>query len=353
MASTHFLFRSSASHPEQHMAHQRASVNESDDDAPEVFSFGSSRKAAQGEQDSLQQFRLAEKSKQKQKNRERDRVLKERAEQAKARAKTKGKAKEVENRRVTRAAEDDESEGKPQRNGGRDDLEARMERAMREAAEESDSDSGMEGPGSRQGSPADDSETGDGDGTREENSEGARDEDVMSEVNEDEDDAEEGLSDNGEEESSPPSRFSASHNYLPDHVFESAFSTMSGPSLSSRRSPPTATLKSTPKKRKRVKRSSKDMIIGYVPSTCPRRHSRWFSTYNSSRTIRTLSTTTHATSLASSRTMPPALVNKFLKRSLNVKGDAAKSKIKGWERRPANLGIMKRSGPAASFVRHR
>ncbi|KAI0916519.1 hypothetical protein AcV5_002988 [Taiwanofungus camphoratus] len=334
MASTHFLFRSSASHPEQHMAHQRASVNESDDDAPEVFSFGSSRKAAQGEQDSLQQFRLAEKSKQKQKNRERDRVLKERAEQAKARAKTKGKAKEVENRRVTRAAEDDESEGKPQRNGGRDDLEARMERAMREAAEESDSDSGMEGPGSRQGSPADDSETGDGDGTREENSEGARDEDVMSEVNEDEDDAEEGLSDNGEEESSPPSRFSASHNYLPDHVFESAFSTMSGPSLSSRRSPPTATLKSTPKKRKRVKRSSKDMIIG-------------------SRTIRTLSTTTHATSLASSRTMPPALVNKFLKRSLNVKGDAAKSKIKGWERRPANLGIMKRSGPAASFVRHR
>ncbi|KAI0954215.1 hypothetical protein AcV7_007508 [Taiwanofungus camphoratus] len=334
MASTHFLFRSSASHPEQHMAHQRASVNESDDDAPEVFSFGSSRKAAQGEQDSLQQFRLAEKSKQKQKNRERDRVLKERAEQAKARAKTKGKAKEVENRRVTRAAEDDESEGKPQRNGGRDDLEARMERAMREAAEESDSDSGMEGPRSRQGSPADDSEMGDGDGTQEENSEGARDEDVMSEVNEDEDDAEEGLSDNGEEESSPPSRFSASHNYLPDHVFESAFSTMSGPSLSSRRSPPTATLKSTSKKRKRMKRSSKDMIIG-------------------SRTIRTLSTTPHATPLASSRTMPPAPVNKFLKRSLNVKGDAAKSKIKGWERRPANLGIMKRSGPAASFVRHR
>lgn len=64
-------------------------------------------------------------------------------------------------------------------------------------------------------------------------------------------------------------------------------------------------------------------------------------------------------------------MNKFLKHSLNVKGDAKQSQTKGWTRRAgkelrftlaptidlltfscvANLGVMKRSGPAAHFVR--
>ena len=69
--------------------------------------------------------------------------------------------------------------------------------------------------------------------------------------------------------------------------------------------------------------------------------------------------------------VPPAKVNKFIKRSLNLKGKAQAAQTKGWERRKgtcdstqsgtltdrpfyctANVGVMKRNGPAASFARN-
>ncbi|KAE9394331.1 hypothetical protein BT96DRAFT_827845 [Gymnopus androsaceus JB14] len=47
--------------------------------------------------------------------------------------------------------------------------------------------------------------------------------------------------------------------------------------------------------------------------------------------------------------LPSAKVQKFLDRNLSVKGD--KSRTRGWERRAANIGSMRRQGPAAHFVR--
>ncbi|EEB96026.1 hypothetical protein MPER_04909 [Moniliophthora perniciosa FA553] len=47
---------------------------------------------------------------------------------------------------------------------------------------------------------------------------------------------------------------------------------------------------------------------------------------------------------------PSAKVRKFHDQGLSLKGN--KSKTRGWERRPVNIGSMRRQGPAANFVRN-
>ncbi|KAF4562662.1 hypothetical protein EYR36_004056 [Pleurotus pulmonarius] len=115
---------------------------------------------------------------------------------------------------------------------------------------------------------------------------------------------------------------------LPDHLFRSAFSQSlasasgSTPSLSSQ--PPA----NRRKRKSVVKRKAKDLIVG-------------------SRVIRTLSAT--STVPDTSRTLPSAKVRKFVDRSLALK---ASKRTKSWQRLPADLGVMKRNGPAARFVRN-
>ena len=108
------------------MSHSPASSN---DEAPEVASFQSEKKAAKDRASAHQQFQTQEKEKRKAKNRRRDQALKERAS--------------LKKKNVVDSGSDDESEEEGMEAGGsrsRDDLEARMARAMMEASHEFDED---------------------------------------------------------------------------------------------------------------------------------------------------------------------------------------------------------------------
>ncbi|OBZ78006.1 hypothetical protein A0H81_01657 [Grifola frondosa] len=301
------------------MARIAASPESSDDDAPEAFSFGSSKKTAKGAQDAVQRFHAAEKLKQKEKNRERDRALKERSAQANAKRKAgaagKSKVKKL-------PIVESESEGDEDAEGGeRDDLETRMERAMREAEEESSSDEDA----------AEDHSGGSDEDDVESRSDADEDEQMSLDGNAEEDDE---MSESGGDEDEVPTapKSRTNPNYLPDHLFKSAFSQASQSSSAKR--PAAHAPKAPPKKRKRTKRGSQDIVLG-------------------SRTIRTLPSSSEGIpSIASRALRPPTRTKRFLNRSLNLKGSVAAAKTKGWERRPANLGVMKRNGPAAGFVRN-
>ncbi|TFK47393.1 hypothetical protein OE88DRAFT_1666150 [Heliocybe sulcata] len=121
---------------------------------------------------------------------------------------------------------------------------------------------------------------------------------------------------------------SSNPNYLPDDLFTTAFASSSQPEApSSKRHLPT---KARKPKRKPARNKAKDTIIG-------------------PRAIRVLPKLTHQASQTASYTVPSQNVTKFLTRSLNLKGQ--KPKKQAWQRLPANIGVMKRSGPAATFVR--
>ncbi|CAL1710491.1 unnamed protein product [Somion occarium] len=283
----------------------RSSVS-SDDEAPEAISFNSEKKAAKGRDAALQQFQSEERLKTKEKNRRKDQALKERA-LSKRKPDVKGKA-----------------------GPSRDDLEARMERAMRDAAEQSGSDLEDEEPEEFEGFNADDSEA-------DEFSE-ASDDSVSDESSEDElpvhvrEDGEEEESPS-EEEDVPPRKPSQKLDYLPDHLFTAAFSQPETSSGAKRKA--AASQKDTPtKKRRRLKKTNKDIVIG-------------------SRTIRTVpkSSDSLVSTPVSKELRTSAGVNKFVKKSLNVQGKSQIAKTKGWDRRPVHLGVMRRNGPAAQFVR--
>ena len=108
------------------MPHSPAS---SDDETPEVVSFQSEKKAAKDRANAHQQFQTQEKEKRKAKNRRRDQALKEHAS--------------LKKKNVVDSGSGDESEEEGMEAGGsrsRDDLEARMARAMMEASQELDED---------------------------------------------------------------------------------------------------------------------------------------------------------------------------------------------------------------------
>ncbi|EKM52955.1 uncharacterized protein PHACADRAFT_259121 [Phanerochaete carnosa HHB-10118-sp] len=122
--------------------------------------------------------------------------------------------------------------------------------------------------------------------------------------------------------------------YLPEHLFASAFSQLSSedePKAKARSkkraaSPPT-------KRRKRVKTTMKGIVVG-------------------SRVVRTLPSLADCPSTRTPKGLaPPRALNKFIGRRLNARGHAKDAKLRGWERRPANVGVVKRNGPAAHFVR--
>ncbi|KAG5650530.1 hypothetical protein H0H81_011919 [Sphagnurus paluster] len=276
------------------MAASYAESGSSDEeDAPEIVSLSQSKKNIKDRDNVLKQIETAEKEKKRLRNKERDRRLKEQAEGSKR---------------------------KRQEKAGDGELEARMERAMQEAqAEDSDDKvgdedefkgiAGLSGESSAEGGSGNDD-----DDEMSEDEELTEDEDM-------DDDSDEGM-----DEEQPTPRSKSNPNHLPDHLFASAFAAKSAKAASKRKSTEDAP---APRKRKRTKTSPKDLIIG-------------------SRAIRTL---TSGLTPKGAATLPSAKVRKFVDRNLAFKG--GNSKKRGWERRPANLGVMRRGGPAASFVRNR
>jgi len=297
------------------------STSSSDDEGPESFSFGTLKDAAKQRESQLQQFQTAQRQRKKERNKERDKTLKERASQSKKEPKGKSVIVEI--------AEEDDDEtnmraGKAS-DPERDDLEDRMERAMREAEDES-------GLGSEESDPemgAGKLEFRDEDEHEAVEEEGTGDEDEGMSEQEEIDQQE-----SSEDEESLIS--SKNPNYLPDHVFASAFSKAEPPSLASslkRKAKQTSSQPTT--KRRRIRKPKKDIIIG-------------------SRTIRTLPQTGQRgiSSAVSTPLQPPGKINKFLSRSLNLSGSSANAKVRGWERISANLGVLRRNGPAAHFARN-
>ncbi|TFK38829.1 hypothetical protein BDQ12DRAFT_651239 [Crucibulum laeve] len=262
--------------------------------APEAVSLAQSKQRVQQHNDQLQKVQLAQKEKKKQTNRERDRKLKERAE------KTRGKKKD-------------------------DKLESRMARAMQEGQEEMDN---SEDDAVLEGFAAFGSEAGSGD-SMDEDSEGDSEDGFYNEDEEmgSDDDDDDDFDDEEENGELPKPKSKSNPNHLPDELFTAAFSSKPIDALSK----PTGAKnvqQSTSKRRKRTNTTPKDVLVG-------------------SRAIRTLQT---ASRPSISSTVAPRKVRKFLDRALALKGGNSK---KGWERRPANIGVLRQSGPAANFVRNR
>lgn len=115
-------------------------------------------------------------------------------------------------------------------------------------------------------------------------------------------------------------------NYLPDEVFKAAFSQAMKPKPSQLKKKVVL----SGKQQKKHKRSGpKDVIVG-------------------SKTIRTLASTNKPVS--ANAAVPSSKINRFLNRTLALKGQKP-IPGKGWERRPANIGVLRRNGPPAHFVR--
>ncbi|EKM52943.1 uncharacterized protein PHACADRAFT_259107 [Phanerochaete carnosa HHB-10118-sp] len=184
-----------------------------------------------------------------------------------------------------------------------------MERAMREAQEEFGEDDEGEG------------EDFDMSGQQNDEDEGSERDDENDAESEDEDD---------EPIQSEPMK---KKDYLPEHLFASAFSQLSSEDEPKAKARSKKRAASPPTKRKRVKTSTKEIVVG-------------------SRVVRTLpSLANHPSTTTPKGFAPPRALKKFVDRSLNVRGRAKDAKLRGWERRPANIGVMKRNGPAAHFVR--
>ncbi|KAI0746265.1 hypothetical protein C8Q80DRAFT_1271185 [Daedaleopsis nitida] len=323
------------------MARQRTQAvsDSSDEDVPEAVSFGSSKIAARSERNAVHSFNTAERQRLKEKNRSIDAKLKARASAGSKKTERKDMNGQDGTKRRREAVEheeteDDELDGDTAGGSERRELQARMARAMMEAEDEEEEENGE-----FEGFSAEDEDMDNENGGEEAEEGDEEDEDGDGDGDEGEEDAfpledaEMGSEDEeGADDEEGPAR--SNRNYLPDHLFKSALSTV--PSKSTKIVFDDAANPSSPsqqRKRKRRPLSGKDLVVG-------------------SRTIRTLSKPGPVASPAIAKALaPPRRVDKFMKSSLNINGNASKSKSKGWSRRPANLGVMKRSGPAANFVR--
>jgi hypothetical protein len=201
------------------MSSNRSALASSDDDeAPESLSLEESRRDVQKHTDKLQQFREAEKAKKRARNRERDRRLKEQAERGRRR----------------RGAED----------GPDIDVEARMKRAMEDAEAESDSDDS-------------ESVADQGDNTQGDDGEGIGGKHDVGKTGENSDAESNNDGDGLLAEATP------NPNYLPDHLFTSAFTSHT---IQSRTTPKKREAeensKHQAKKRARRDNSAKDVVVG-------------------------------------------------------------------------------------------
>ncbi|KAF9042299.1 hypothetical protein BJ165DRAFT_1486713 [Panaeolus papilionaceus] len=321
--------------------HPLSSDSSDDDDnaAPEAVSLNQSKKQIQKLECDVKTAALAQKLNKKRQNQERDRKLKERAEINKQKqAKGKGVAKQGQEADPEEDSdEDSENEfGSDDESGSEDELQARMRRAMQEAEEEDsdafdeEDDEGEEwggigeGSGNSDGEDEDDSQASDSQNSKDEEEEFDDDEEHYQNESED------------EEEEVPqrkPQRGKSNPDHLPDELFAAAFASQAqenSPSKPKRKASDREQQASRPGKKRRPN-TPKDIVIG------------------KSTAVRLLPNS------ASKPPIPLALpskkINHFLDRSLALKG--GKQRKKAWERRPANLGVLRQNGPATHFVRSR
>ncbi|KAN0101025.1 hypothetical protein V8E55_001009 [Tylopilus felleus] len=311
----------------------------SDDDAPEVVSHSTSKASAKRVQKALHDFEAEEKARRKARNRERDQKLKERARVTRG-EKTGGKLKGV---RFTDQGENEGESGEERSDVDvDDDVEARMLRAMRDAAGEAESGEGEDdehdnedefrGFGMDLG---DDMASSSGSfSAQDEDDEDAR----MSLGESDSIDPEAPTDDeemDKDEETLQASicRRSKKADYLADDLFAAAFASQNSKPVPKKRVEP-AQQETVKKRRRKFSTRPKDLVIG-------------------GRTIRTLPRHSDPRSQATARTVPSARVRRFVDQSLAMKGKQAllKAKKKGWERRAANVGVMKHQGAPHGFAR--
>ncbi|KAF8507533.1 hypothetical protein JB92DRAFT_3121759 [Gautieria morchelliformis] len=263
--------------------------SDSEDEAPEVLTLSATRDFSRTQSEAIHAVELAQKAKRKRENRERDAALKE-AKEARAEGHVIKERGPTKKKTRSKANAKGKKEHDLSRGEEMSNAEERMARAMREAAEE------------ESGGDSADYVSDEWHGIANEQQEW------------------QGITD-------PTAPAATRH--LPDHMF---FTAGTHKTTISSSSPP------SPKPRKKRKKSkAKELIVG-------------------SRVIRTLPSA-HPDSLTASLTRPPARINRFLKRTLKLRknGGSEVQKNKNsnsWERRPANLGVMRHTtGPAMRFAR--
>ncbi|KAJ3567304.1 hypothetical protein NP233_g6452 [Leucocoprinus birnbaumii] len=310
--------------------HTPSSASDSDSDAPETISLSQSKKNAQKRNAELHKAEALAKEQTKLKNRQRDQKLKERA----AKHKGTGKGKEA-------AGRADEGSGDPE-DSIPGDLEARMLRAM----EDAEGEDSLDEDGEDEHEFADFHERPSFDGIEMDDAAVSSDvngsdelvdeDDEVMEFQEEDSEGEEDEEMSSEEDSgqfnntkSPPPN--SSSNYLPDELFKAAFSQPSQPKPSQPLSKRAATSSKNAQGKRKHRSTPKDILVG-------------------SRSIRTLPAT--ARPVSSRSAVPSSKINKFIDRTLSLKGQRSGAG-KSWERRAANIGILRRNGPAAHFVRNR
>ncbi|KAH0838707.1 hypothetical protein J3R83DRAFT_7036 [Lanmaoa asiatica] len=302
----------------------------SDDDAPEVVSHLTSKADVKRNQKVLHDFEAEEKARRKARNRERDQKLKERAHVTKG-GKPGEKLKEVRFVDQESEGEDEGDSGEDDGNNGHgDDVEARMLRAMRDAADEvasgegedddDDDDSEFKGFGRGTDLSDDDAEMSLGESDS-----------MDAEAPTDEEEIDE------DEETTPLQannhKFSRKADYLADDLFAAAFASQNLKPHPKKNSESTQQQTAKKRRRRSIARP-KDLVIG-------------------GRTIRTLPQPSDPRSQATARSIPSARARRFVDQNLAMKGEQAflKAKKKGWERRPANVGVMKYQGAPHGFAR--
>ncbi|KAJ3517038.1 hypothetical protein NLJ89_g754 [Agrocybe chaxingu] len=296
------------------------SQSPSDDEAPEAITLSQSKVNEKKREAQRQDAVAAGRYAQKEKNRALDRKLKERAQR------TKGKASEAQkgvNARQKRRNLDSDDNGSEQDDDvSENELEARMRRAMQEADEEG-SDKGKE-----------DEDGGEGPLEDTPGSDGMEQEEFSEEDGDEEDDDDDDDDDDDVEQQGPSRKQKGKLNpdHLPDELFAAAFSSTANSKLKRKAEEDVPNSSAVPKKRKRTKpKTPKDVIVG-------------------SRAIRVLPSS-QAPSTPSA--LPSRKIKRFLDRSLAFKDGKQALRTRGWERRSANVGVLRRDGPALAFVRSR
>ncbi|CAA7269680.1 unnamed protein product [Cyclocybe aegerita] len=309
----------------QHSTHRnmapRSQSPSDDDDAPETIALSQSKVSEKKREAQRQDAVAAGRHAQKEKNRELDRKLKERAQR------TQGKASAAQhntNARQKRKHLDRDDHGSEEGDDVSDnELETRMRRSMREADEEG-SDEGKEDEDDG-GGPLEDGPDSDGlEFSEEDGDEEDEHGDVATDADDDDDMKQEGPSRKRKGKLNP--------DHLPDELFAAAFSSTANSKPKRKAEEDVPNPSAVTKKRKRTKpKTPKDVIVG-------------------SRAIRVLPSS-QAPSTPSA--LPSRKIRKFLDRSLAFKDGKQALRTRGWERRSANIGVLRRDGPPLAFVRSR
>ncbi|KAG2147216.1 hypothetical protein BD769DRAFT_722548 [Suillus cothurnatus] len=282
-----------------------------------------------GRRKTLRDFEVEENARKKAHNRERDRKLKERAVVTRL-GKLSDNAMRKGKRKTSRESNVESDESSSQEDEVLEDgtLEVRMRRAMEDAAAEMDDEDEKNGDGELENfTDGGSSNSGIDEEIPEFGAESGLEEDV---------EMTSGSNDESENEDRPSlTKSSAKGQYLEDTLFASAFASQSAHAMTDTTA--TKSLQKVQPSRRRQRRPlarAKDLLIG-------------------NRTIRTLPDSLASKVRSTAHTIPSQKIRKFVNQSLAIKGRlaSAKAKARGWERRPANIGVMKWTGAPSGFVR--